>query len=198
MIGRSRPSNQIIGSSPSFAWSWNVHAGVSTRSPGCMWHASPSTVVHTPSPSSTKRIADAECRCAGALSCGPSAWIAPHKVGVANGAPPSPGFASASTRRSPPRSIVMRSRALAASERSVSPCQSHGTAAGMGVAGQEVSGLRPKRLQVDRLEVVVEGVEPIVTCCRCSHQRLQVHRVTGLRIVPISLISDTMISPACT
>ncbi len=134
----SRPSNHSIGSSPSFVWSWNVHAGVSTRSPACMRHASPSTVVHTPSPSSTKRSAAAVWRCAGADSCGPRAWIAPHNVGVANGAPASPGLASARTRRSPPRSIVMRSRALEASVRSVSPCQSHGRAAGAGNAGMRV------------------------------------------------------------
>ena len=65
--------------------------------------------------------------------------------------------------------------------------------------GQKVSGLGPQRLQVDGPEVRVERVEPIIDADVVAHvATLLLQSVTGLRIVPISLISDTMISPACT
>ena len=74
-------------------------------------------------------------RCAGAVSPGPRYWIAPQSVVLVNGSPFKPGFASASTRLSPPRSIVMISPARRASGKIVSHFQSHGRVDGSGVSG---------------------------------------------------------------
>ena len=77
-------------------------------------------------------MADAVCRCAGALSRALRYWMPPHRVGVENGSPPSPGLASARTRRSPPRPTVTASPASAARATTVSHRHSHGTARGAG------------------------------------------------------------------
>ena len=131
----SSPSNQIMGASLPLLWSCQVQLGVSTRSPGAMSQASPLIVVHTPLPSRTNRIAPGEWRCAGADSPALRYCTAPHSVGLANGLPSKPGFASDRTRRSPPRAIVINSPARWANGLRVSQRQSQGTAAGVGARG---------------------------------------------------------------
>src|SRR5204863_9806948 len=57
---RSSPSSQAIGASVTFWWPWNAQPGVSRKSPRRIATGSPSTTVHTPSPSMTKRNAFCE------------------------------------------------------------------------------------------------------------------------------------------
>jgi hypothetical protein len=52
-----------------------------------------------------KRIAEGECRCAGAVSPGRRICTTAHSVDVAAHLPPSPGFMKAIARRSPLRSM---------------------------------------------------------------------------------------------
>ena len=53
------PSSHTIGTSDGLPWSWNVHGGVITKSPGYMATRPPSTDVYAPLPSMTNRSAAA-------------------------------------------------------------------------------------------------------------------------------------------
>ena len=66
---------QITGSVPGFVWSCQPHPGWTRRSPGSINICSPLVVVYAlPSPTTTKRMADAVCRCAAARSPGVTTW----------------------------------------------------------------------------------------------------------------------------
>src|SRR5262245_50697869 len=58
-----------------------------------------------PLPWIMKRIAEGECRCAGAVSPDRRICTPAHSVDVAAYLPPRPGFMKAITWRSPPRSV---------------------------------------------------------------------------------------------
>ena len=111
----SSPSSHTIGASAMLWCSCQRHPAVSSRSPRRIATGSPSTTVQTPSPSSTKRNALCEWRCAGATSFGPRYCAAAHSVGVAYGSGLRPGLAYAMARRSPPRPTGTRSPARSAS-----------------------------------------------------------------------------------
>ena len=79
---------------------------------------------------------------------GPRYWTAAHSVGVANGAPPRPGFASAIARRSPPRPTGRAHRRCSASGSTSAQRHTCGRAAGVGAIGMRSSrcvhsGARP-------------------------------------------------------
>lgn len=72
--GRSSPSSQIMGPDLSLPWSCQFHRGVMMTSPRRMAMRLPCTAVNPPSPSMMNRIANAVCRCAGAVSPGMTSW----------------------------------------------------------------------------------------------------------------------------
>ena len=119
----------------------------------------PPTTVQTPSPSTTKRNACWVCRCSGASSPGLRYWMAAHRVGVANGRPPRPGFARAMARRSPPRPTGTRRPACAAMRQQVGPPPQMWLGSRLGVGRHEVADLGPQRHEVPGLEVAVERVQ---------------------------------------
>jgi hypothetical protein len=81
--GMSSPSIQAIGVVAALWWACQFHPDWGRKSPRLIGIGSPSTTVHTPEPSTTKRKAFWVCRCSGASSPGMRYWIAAHRVGVA-------------------------------------------------------------------------------------------------------------------
>jgi hypothetical protein len=102
--------------------------GVMMKSPGAIRVRSPLTEVWAPSPSSTKRSADWECRCARATSRGMMSCTPAKSEVVILDCPRMPGFSRTSTRLSA-CSAVMRVPASSIAFRISSKCQHAGTQA---------------------------------------------------------------------
>ena len=150
----SRPSIQAIGRPAAFWWPWQFQPGVSRKSPRRIGTGSPSTTVHTPSPSTTNRKAFWVCRCSGATSAGARYWIAAHSVGVAYGLPPGPGWRGRSPgarRPGPPAPGRRPGRPAAAGSASAT----HAGRAGSRVHRHQIADLGPQRVPL-RLEVAVQ------------------------------------------